>query len=306
MSIETLAGKVCVVTGATSGIGLATAEALAARGARVIGVGRDPERAAKAEAMVAATARNAGPSSRSEPRFEVADFSLMREVSGLAARLFASESRIDVLVNCAGAFTSRRVLSAEGLETQFAVNYLAPFCLTTAVLPLLEKSQGGRVISVSSSSHYYGWIRWRNPSLAGRYLGLWAYEQSKLAEVLFSYELARRLGTASKISVAVADPGLVNTDMGAKHGRNLSSLFWSLHRKSGTSVLVPAEAIAFLAEAPTEVIKTGLYWRDKKTLQSSRLSYREGDARRLWEISEAALAAALGQNGAMKPFPGLS
>jgi NAD(P)-dependent dehydrogenase (short-subunit alcohol dehydrogenase family) len=290
MASMSLEGRTCLVTGATSGIGLAVACALASRGARVIGVGRDALRSEKARAEVARAAAG-GP----VPEWEITDLGLMREVEGLAARILAREGSLDVLVNCAGVFTARRRLSPEGLETQFAVNHLAPFLLTTSLLPLLEAAPEARVITVSSASHFYGRIHWRDPSLSAFYLGLWAYEQSKLANVLFSYELVRRLGPGTKVRVAVADPGLANTAMGKKQGLSPSSLFWSLRRRAGSPPSVPAEAIAFLAEAPRNLVGTGLYWKGKAAMASSRLSYREADAARLWAMSEAMVEAALGR-----------
>ena len=296
MPESSLAGKFCVVTGATSGIGLAVALSLARRGGRVLGIGRDPGRAEAARALVAEAAKAAG---GPEPRYELADLSLMSEVASLARRIGEREARVDVLVNCAGIYVDRRILTAEGLETQFAVNHLAPFFLTKSLLPLLEAAPEGRVITVSSDSHYYGWIRWRDPSLGRLYLGLWAYEQSKLANVLFSYELVRRLGPESRVKIAVADPGLANTSMGEKHGHSLASLFWSLRRRWGTPASVPAEAIASLAALPAGGLTTGLYWKAGKAVTSSRLSYREKDAKRLWELSETLVDSAQ-KDGAFK------
>lgn len=284
MPESSLAGKFCVVTGATSGIGLAVALSLAGKGARVLGVGRDPARAEAARALVAEAAKTVGGPA---PRFELADLSRMAEVASLARRIGEGEPSLEVLVNCAGVYTDRRVLTAEGLETQFAVNHLAPFFLTKSLLPLLEAAPEGRVITVSSDSHYYGWIRWRDPSLGRFYLGLWAYEQSKLANVLFSYELVRRLGPESRIRVAVADPGLANTSMGEKQGPSVASLFWSLRRRCGTPPSVPAEAIVSLAALPEGGLANGLYWKAGKPVASSRLSYRAKDAKRLWTLSEA-------------------
>jgi NAD(P)-dependent dehydrogenase (short-subunit alcohol dehydrogenase family) len=281
-----LSGKLCVVTGATSGIGLATARALARLGGRVVAVGRDQGRARAALRALSAETQEG----ESAPRYELADLSLMREVSALASRLSAAYEHIDVLVNCAGAYTARRVLTPEGLETQFAVNYLAPFLLTTSLLPRLTAAPAARIITVSSNSHYYGRICWRDPSLGRFYLGLWAYEQSKLAEVLFSYELVRRLGPDSPVAVYVADPGLVNTDMGQKQGFNASSLFWSLRRRAGASPEVPAGDIAFLASSEEVAGLTGLYWRDRRPKPSSRRSYDEAAARRLWALSERMLS----------------
>ncbi len=290
-SAGSLAGKTCVVTGATSGIGLAAAKALARLGGFVLGVGRDAGKIATAREE---TDREALASGAPPPRFERADFASLREVRALAERLSADLERVDVLVNCAGVYTARRALTSEGLETQFAVNHMAPFLLTTTLLPRLLASRDARVVTVSSDSHYYGRIRWKDPSLGRFYLGLWAYEQSKLANVLFSYELARRLGEESTITVYAADPGLANTQMGRKHGKwTPSGIFWDLRRRAGTSPDVPAEAIAFLAASPEARGRTGLYWRDKKPKESSRRSRDPEAARRLWTLSEELAERAL-------------
>jgi retinol dehydrogenase-14 len=308
-----LLGKRCVVTGATSGIGLAVARALAGLGAEVVIVGRNAGRADSAAAAAAAEARVAGGPS---PRVELADLSLMAEVRELADRLKHEDEPIDALVNCAGVYTSRRELTGEGLELQFAVNHLAAFYLTTSLFPAMAGDC--RIATVSSGSHYYGWIRWRNPSLKGFYVGLWAYEQSKLANVLFSYELARRCGwgelvpgrerpakgggagrtiseddSAAVPTVFAVDPGLVDTDMGEKHSGVLSRLFWSARRRGGTSPDIPARGIARLVASPEMAGRTGLYWRDAVPLRSSRLSYDRRAADRLWELSELMVAQAL-------------
>ena len=289
-----LQGKLCVVTGATSGIGRTAAVALARMGGRVIGVGRDEGRSAAALQELAATAAEAGAPA---PAFELADLSSLRQTEELAARLSSSSSRLDVLVNCAGTFTARRVLTSEGFETQFAVNHLAPFLLTTSLLPLLLASPDGRVITVSSASHRLGRIHWKDPSLPWGYLGLRAYGQSKLANVLFTRELARRLGPGSSVTAYAVDPGLVNTDMGLKHGLSPSSLFWRLRRRGGTSPEVTAAFIALLAAAPETRRRSGLYWKDGREFLPSRRALDDGDARRLWDLSESMLKETLGRSG---------
>ncbi len=289
-----LRGRVCVVTGATSGIGEAAASALAKLGARVIGVGRNAERAEAALRRIEAEAAGFG---SPPPSFERADLSSLRETRDLAGRLAGMPGGIDVLVNCAGVFTARRTLTAEGLETQFAVNHLAPFLLTTALLPRLTAVPDGRVIVVSSASHRFGRIRWEDPSRARGYTGLGAYGQSKLANVLFVRELARRLGPGSPVTVFASDPGLVRTDMGLKHGPSLTSLGWRIRRRAGTSPEVPAAAIAFLAASPDLRGRTGLYWKDGRELPPAPRARDDDAARRLWDLSEGIVGKILGRTG---------
>ena len=284
-------GGVCVVTGATSGIGLAAACALARLGARVIGVGRDAGRTGTALRRVEAAAAESGAPA---PSFELADLSSLQETRTLGERLASGSGGIDALVNCAGVFTSRRTLTPEGLETQFAVNHLAPFLLTTTLLPRLRAAPDGRVVVVSSASHRFGRIRWEDPSRARGYTGLGAYGQSKLGNVLFVRELALRLGPGSSVTVFAADPGLVRTDMGLKHGPSLASLGWRLRRRAGTPPEVPAAAIALLVTSPELRGRTGLYWKDGRELAPSPRALDARAARRLWDLSEGITREILG------------
>ncbi|MCE1196841.1 SDR family NAD(P)-dependent oxidoreductase [bacterium] len=293
-----LRGKTCLVTGATSGIGLATACALAARGAMVVGIGRDPARAERARAAVIAAAEACA--SDGGARYDLLDLSSLRAVADYAAGLVAGTKalpKLDAVVNCAGFYSDRRALSLDGCEMQFAVNHLAHFCLTTRLLPLLAKAPDARVVTVSSASHYYGRIAWktlegylRGATPRRPYIGIRAYEQSKLANALFTAGLARRAGGA--LTAFSADPGLVNTEMGLKQGLSVGSLFWNWRRRFGTSPAVPAEAIAWLVAEPALRGKTGLYWKDKQELAPSRRALDPEAADRLWTLSEAFVEAA--------------
>jgi NAD(P)-dependent dehydrogenase (short-subunit alcohol dehydrogenase family) len=286
-----LTGKTCVVTGATSGIGLAAAAALARLGARVIGVGRDAERSDTALRRVQAAAAESG---APPPCYKLADLSCLRETRALGEGLASGPGGIDALVNCAGVFTARRTLTPDGLETQFAVNHLAPFLLTTTLLSRLRAAPDGRVVVVSSASHRFGRIRWKDPSRVRMYTGLGAYGQSKLGNVLFVRELARRLGPGSSVTVFAADPGLVRTDMGLKHGPSLTSLGWRIRRRAGTVPEVPAAAVALLVASPELRGRTGLYWKDGRELAPSPRALDAQAARRLWDLSEGIIRQVLG------------
>jgi NAD(P)-dependent dehydrogenase (short-subunit alcohol dehydrogenase family) len=218
----------------------------------------------------------------------------MRECVDLARRV-AARGPLDVLVNCAGVFMTRRRVTPEGIETQFAVNHLAPFLLTTRLLPSLEASGEGRIIVISSDSHRPGRIHWADPGLGRFYFGLGAYEQSKLANVLFVKELARRLGMGSPVTAFALDPGLVDTAMGNKAGPSPSSLVWSLRRRAGTPAAVPAASIARLSADPGFRGRSGLYWKEGREVEPSPRAKNSVDARRLWDLSVRLVARALGE-----------
>src|SRR5580693_10694801 len=213
-------GKVCVVTGATSGIGKATAAELARQGAQVILVGRDR---ARGEATVAELA-TAGPL---PPRLELADLSAMAQVRALAERLAALD-RIDVLVNNAGLVAGQRRVTADGYEEVFAVNHLAPFLLTNLLLPKLTASAPARVITVTSDAHSAARLDLADPNLEREWDSWRSYANSKLANILFTRELARRLdGTG--VTANCAHPGVVRTGFG-REGKPLLRLGTTLAR----------------------------------------------------------------------------
>jgi retinol dehydrogenase-12 len=273
-------GKRCVVTGATSGIGFEIAHELAAAGTRVIGVGRDPARCADAASRISTAVPDA------EVRFEVADLSSQADVRALAARLRDDVRRLDVLVNNAGCFTFRRGESVDGIEMQLAVNHLAAFLLTRELLPLLKAAPRARVIFVSSGSHVPGRIRWSDPGRRRFYTGLAAYEQSKLAVLMTSVELARRLGPASTVDTFAVDPGLVRTEIASKRGNALVRWIWGLRAGSGIEAREAASPIAWLAMEPSIEGATGRYWKERRVVPSSRRSTDPEGCRRLWDLSE--------------------
>jgi NAD(P)-dependent dehydrogenase (short-subunit alcohol dehydrogenase family) len=279
-----VSGNTYAVTGATSGIGLAVAEELARKGATVIGVGRSPDRCRAALESLSSIRPEA------EPLFLTADLSLQSEIRTLAARIRETlsargQTRLDGLVNNAGAFTYWLTLTAEGFETQWAVNHLAPFLLTHELLPQLEAAPAARVVTVSSGSHYPGRIHWADIQLFRQYNCLRAYEQSKLANVLFTAEFNRRRGEDSRVRAFAADPGLVKTEMGWKSMPPAIRWIWTLRRRGGVPPEEAARGIVFLLEDPAPPESGSVYWKDGRPLAPSRLAGDTGAAARLWDLT---------------------
>jgi NAD(P)-dependent dehydrogenase (short-subunit alcohol dehydrogenase family) len=219
--------------------------------------------------------------------WQIAELSSLAEVRELAARILAVADAVDVLVNNAGTFTLSRRQSVDGNEVQLAVNWLCAFVLTGLLMPRLLAAPEARVVTVSSGSHFSGRIHWEDIQLRRRYRGLTAYNQSKLAAVLFSHELARRLGHGSSVSSYVVDPGLVRTDIGRKGNGPLVGLVWKIRSRRGISPQEAAFAVAYCAAEGSAAGRTGLYWKEGVAVPSSRRSCDTGDAARLWGLGEA-------------------
>jgi NAD(P)-dependent dehydrogenase (short-subunit alcohol dehydrogenase family) len=271
-----MGGRVCVVTGATSGIGYETATGLAGLGATVIGVGRSRERCEAARAAIRSACG-------ADVVFEVADLASGSEVRSLAGRIRGLTDRVDVLVNNAGAFTARRRVGPDGIEVQLAVNVLAPFLLTHELADLLGAAPEARVITLSSGSHFGARLRHLEQSRRGRYRGLGTYGATKAACILWSFELARQLGPGSTIRTYAVDPGLVNTDMGWKDASLLVRLVWLFRRRRGLSPREGARTSVYLASDPGVGSATGGYWKECTPVASSQLCREPGVAVALWK-----------------------
>jgi NAD(P)-dependent dehydrogenase (short-subunit alcohol dehydrogenase family) len=276
--------KTVLITGATSGIGLAAARALAENGCRVIGVGRSAPRCAQAENAV----RTGAPGARVD--YLAADLSSQRQIRALAAtvrdRLLEEGAGLDVLINNAGVVSTWYMTSEDGYEMQFAVNHLAPFLLTRELLPMLERSGSARIIATSSGSHYRTRMRWHDVMFRNGYNCLSVYKQSKLANVLFTHELNRRLGHASGLRAYAVDPGLVDTAIGEKWTTGIARWFWRRRRRRGITPQKAAETIVHLATSAALEDPLASYWKECRPMRPSRYSEREAAMRRLWELSE--------------------
>jgi retinol dehydrogenase 12 len=269
-------GAVCVVTGATSGIGKAAAAALARLGATVVLVGRDRGRTEAAAAEIA-------PVSASPPRAEVADLASLEQVRGLAGRLGGLE-RIDVLINNAGLVLGERRITPDGLEHVFALNHLASFLLTNLLLPKLTASAPARVVTVTSDAHSAARLDLSDPNLEHGWDSWRSYANSKLANILFTRELARRLdGTG--VTANCAHPGVVRTGFG-REARPLLRLGVTIARPFMASPERGADTIVYLASSPDVADETGGYYVKRQRREPSAAARDDAAARKLWEISE--------------------
>ncbi len=273
-----MAGQTVLVTGGTGGIGKATATGLAAMGARVGITGRDAARTRAAAVDVATASGN--------PAVDpfAADMSSQAEVRRLADQVLAAYPRLDVLVNNAGGFWATRRLTADGLEHTFAVNHLAPFLLTGLLLDRLKASAPARIVTVSSGAHNTGKLDVADLQGERGYSGQQAYSQSKLANIMFTYELARRLA-GTGVTATALHPGVVRTGFAAEDPPPMWKIFLPAIRPFLRSPGQGAATSIYLACSPQVEGVTGSYFVGCKPKASSRSSYDTGAAARLWQIS---------------------
>jgi NAD(P)-dependent dehydrogenase (short-subunit alcohol dehydrogenase family) len=272
-----MTGRTVLVTGGTGGIGKATAAGLAALGAHVAITGRDRRRAEEAAADIRAAG---GP----EVDVFVADMSSQAEVRRLASEVLERLPRLDVLVNNVGGFWNTRHVTADGLEHTFALNHLAPFLLTNLLLDRLRQDAPSRVVTVSSDAQRLGRIDFDDLQGERSWSGQRAYNQSKLANIMFTYELARRLhGTG--VTANALHPGVVLTAFGAEDPGRIQRMIMPFARWVMKTPDEGARTSIHLASAPELDGVTGQFFAESKPRRSAKRSYDETDALRLWDVS---------------------
>ena len=270
--------RVCLITGATSGIGKAAAVQLAELGATLVLVGRNLEKTAATAEQIQ------GQTGNGDVHFFIADLSSQQAIRQLADDFKARHQRLDVLVNNAGALMLSRQESVDGIEMTLALNHLSYFLLTNLLLDVLKSSSPSRIINVASDSHQNARLDFDDLQIHKSYRGYKAYGRSKLANVLFTYELARRLkGTG--VTVNGLHPGLVATSFLATNNGLRGRLYNFFMRRMGRSVENGARTITYLGSSADVESVTGGYFMDEGLVDSSPASHDKDASLRLWQVS---------------------
>jgi len=263
--------KFALITGATSGIGLETVKNLLSKGYTVIGTSRSDEKEQSAGAYL-----------KRKITFIRTDLSSQRSIRSLAQKVktIVGENGLDVLINNAGTFFSYYALSEEGIEMQFAVNTAAPFYLSLLLYNEI-KSTNGRIVNVSSNSHYHTNVKWSDIQLSKHYGQLRAYKQTKLLSVMLSREFNKR---SQDIKTYMADPGLVNTEIGFKNTGGLAEFIWKFRKNKGEPVSVGASTPTFLATEPA--LEDYLYWKYNKPKTPNKLALDDIACQKIWHYCQ--------------------
>jgi retinol dehydrogenase 14 len=270
-------GKTCLITGATSGIGKATTLSLARRGATTLMVSRNKRKGELVRGEIIANSGN------KDVILYVADLTSQKSIRSLADEIKTQHSQIDVLVNNAGGIFDTRTETVDGIELTLALNHLASFLLTHLLMNELRTAPAARIVNLSSEAHRYGTMEFGDIGYERGYNPLKSYARSKLANILFNYELARRTADTN-IIVNTLHPGAVRTNF----GKELSGMAGFVFKHLDIFMRSPekgAETVIWLASSADVKGMSGKYFRDKKEIRSSKISYDEGVARQLWNVS---------------------
>ena len=270
-------GKICLVTGATDGIGKVSARVLAELGAKVIIVGRNPEKSA----IVLAELRSI--SGNENIDLLMADLAVMQEVRDLAEQVISRYDRLDVLLNNAGGYFTKHEITSDGLEMTFALNHMSYFLLTNKLMELLKYSAPARIVNVSSDAHYGVDMEFENLNGEQEYKAWKAYQKSKLANVLFTYELLKKV--PGNITVNCLHPGFVATNFGHNNGGFFGPVLKIAQRISAIDPEEGAKTSIFLCSAPEVKGVSGKYFYKCQPKTSSRESRNMDTGKRLWQIS---------------------
>lgn len=271
--------KIYVVTGANQGIGLETARAIAAQGAKVLLITRTKEKGEAAMADIRSTNPDA------DLENYVAELSLLRDMKSVVAAITQRHHAIDGLINNVGTWMSDHILTDEGIETVFATNHLSYFMMTHLLYPALRKADFARVVNVASNAHSYGKINLEDPGYSKNYHGLKSNGQSKLANIYFTFELHAQKPDAN-VSVYAVSPGLVKTDIGLKHTNWLHTLAWKFRRRKGQTPAEGARTSVFCATAPEVQAISGKYWEYCEVKEVFKSAKDPELGKKLWTLSE--------------------
>ena len=277
-------GKICLVTGANAGIGFAISLGLAKKGATVVMVSRNKSRGETSLAKIKRISHN------NSIFLLVADLSSQAEIRQLVINFNKKFNRLDILINNVGVITQQRILTKDGLEMQFALNHLAPFLLTDLLLESIKKSNSARIINISSTAHKNTRINFDDLQSVQSYNPVEVYKKTKLCNVLFTYELARRL-KGTNITSNCLHPGVIRTKLlgnllsfselfGGKWGLNF--IRWLRYKSPQKGAQTPL----YLASSPDLDGVSGKYFDNKRMVDSSKESYELGPAKKLWDISK--------------------
>ena len=263
--------KYALITGTTSGIGLETTKNLLSKGYEVIGTSRSTEKEQSAAEYLG-----------KKVIFIRANLDSQKDIRHLAEKTkeIVGNKGLDVLINNAGTFYSHYSLSSEGVEKQFAVNTIAPFLLSLLLYKDLKKASG-RIINVNSNSHYNTKVKWKDIQLSKHYGQLKAYKQTKLLSVMVSREFNKR---SNDVRTYMADPGLVNTEMGFKNTSKLAEMIWKRRKQKGEPVSVGASTSTYLATEP--MLHDHLYWKHCKPKEPNKFVFDDKSCEKIWEYCE--------------------